>query len=815
MNHFINVILPIPLPQLFTYKITEAESTFLQVGMRVAVPFGKSKIYTAIVATIHQEEPTAYKAKDIFQILDDELIVTKNQLKHWQWIANYYMCSLGEVLRSALPSAFLLESETLVLKNENFDIEAPLTDDEFLIVEALEHQAILPIKKISDILDKKRVLPILNKLLLKEAIILKEEIVEQYRPKLVKYVRLNSLYEDEAKLQELLDTLSRAAQQRNAVLSYFSMNASTKKPIKQDELKKVSKVSSSVIKVLVEKNIFEIYTIQTDRVNFEDAKAIFKELNEFQETAYQEVNENFAQKDVVLLHGITSSGKTEIYVKLIHEVLQQNKQVLYLVPEIALTTQLITRLQQYFGNKIAVFHSKYSLNERVEVWNNILHNSDKAQLVLGARSSVFLPFSKLGLIIVDEEHETSYKQFDPAPRYHARDASIVLANLHKAKVLLGSATPSLESYYNTQQNKYGLVELNRRFGNVLLPEIELVDIKEGYRKKRMKGHFSERLLVLIQEALEEKEQVILFQNRRGYSPVVECKACGVSPQCPNCDVSLTYHKLRNELQCHYCGFNNTMPKTCAACGSPALDTKGFGTEQIELELQELFPTYKVGRMDLDTTRGKYGYQKIIGAFQAQEIDILVGTQMLSKGLDFENVSLVGVLNADNMLNFPDFRAHEKSFQLLVQVSGRAGRAKKRGKVAIQTFNPYHQILQQVTTTDFTTMYKEQLHERHQYKYPPLLRMVKITLKHKEYMKVNSGADWLSKSLYNTFGDAVLGPTSPAVSRIRNQYIKTILIKLPQNKSIKQSKSIIQKIKNSFQSIADFRPIRFNVDVDAY
>ena len=815
MNHFINVILPIPLPQLFTYKITEAESTFLQVGMRVAVPFGKSKIYTAIVATIHQEEPTVYKAKDIFQILDDELIVTKNQLKHWQWIANYYMCSLGEVLRSALPSAFLLESETLVLKNENFDIEAPLTDDEFLIVEALEHQAILPIKKISDILDKKRVLPILNKLLLKEAIILKEEIVEQYRPKLVKYVRLNSLYEDEAKLQELLDTLSRAAQQRNAVLSYFSMNASTKKPIKQDELKKVSKVSSSVIKVLVEKNIFEIYTIQTDRVNFEDAKAIFKELNEFQETAYQEVNENFAQKDVVLLHGITSSGKTEIYVKLIHEVLQQNKQVLYLVPEIALTTQLITRLQQYFGNKIAVFHSKYSLNERVEVWNNILHNSDKAQLVLGARSSVFLPFSKLGLIIVDEEHETSYKQFDPAPRYHARDASIVLANLHKAKVLLGSATPSLESYYNTQQNKYGLVELNRRFGNVLLPEIELVDIKEGYRKKRMKGHFSERLLVLIQEALEEKEQVILFQNRRGYSPVVECKACGVSPQCPNCDVSLTYHKLRNELQCHYCGFNNTMPKTCAACGSPALDTKGFGTEQIELELQELFPTYKVGRMDLDTTRGKYGYQKIIGAFQAQEIDILVGTQMLSKGLDFANVSLVGVLNADNMLNFPDFRAHEKSFQLLVQVSGRAGRAKKRGKVAIQTFNPYHQILQQVTTTDFTTMYKEQLHERHQYKYPPLLRMVKITLKHKEYMKVNSGADWLSKSLYNTFGDAVLGPTSPAVSRIRNQYIKTILIKLPQNKSIKQSKSIIQKIKNSFQSIADFRPIRFNVDVDAY
>jgi len=815
LNHFINVILPIPLQQLFTYKITEAESTFLQVGMRVAVPFGKSKIYTAIVASIHQNEPTAYTAKEIFQILDDQPIVTENQLKHWQWVANYYMCSLGEVLRSSLPSAFLLESETLVLKNENFDSETSLTDDEFLIVEALEHQAILPIKKISDILDKKRILPIINELLTKKAIIIREEIVEQYKPKLVKYIRLNSLYNDADKLHDLLENLSRAVKQRSAVLSYFSLSAATKKPIKQEELKKASNVSSAVIKALAEKEIFEIYTQQTDRVNFEEATAQLKILNEFQKNAVQELREKFMHKDVVLLHGITSSGKTEIYVELINEVLKKNQQVLYLVPEIALTTQLITRLQQYFGNKIAVFHSKYSLNERVEVWNNILQNSDKAQLVLGARSSVFLPFSKLGLVIVDEEHETSYKQFDPAPRYHARDTAIVLANLHQGKVLLGSATPSLESYYNTQQKKYGLVELNRRFGNVLLPEIELVDIKEGYRKKRMKGHFSERLMLLIQEALAAKEQVILFQNRRGYSPVVECKTCGVSPQCPNCDVSLTYHKLRNELQCHYCGYNNAMPKTCSACGSPSLDTKGFGTEQIELELQELFPAFKVGRMDLDTTRGKYGYQKIIGAFQAQEIDILVGTQMLSKGLDFANVSLVGVLNADNMLNFPDFRAHEKSFQLLVQVSGRAGRAKKRGKVVIQTFNPYHQILQQVTTNDFATMYKEQLHERHQYKYPPLLRIVKITLKHKDYMKVSSGADWLSKSLYNTFGDAVLGPTSPAVSRIRNQYIKTILIKLPHNKPIKQSKQIIQKVKNSFQSITDFRPIRFNVDVDAY
>ena len=815
MNYFINVILPIPLQQLFTYSITEAEKDFLQEGMRVAVPFGKSKIYTAIVAEIHQNEPTAYTAKEIFQILEDSPIITKTQLKHWQWIANYYMCSLGEVLRSALPSAFLLESETQVVKNKNFEQEKPLTDDEFLILEALDHQEVLPIQKISDILDKKRVLPILNDLLKKEAIVLREEIIEQYTPKLIKYIRLNERYNNQEELSELLEELSRANQQRNAVMTYFSLHGSTKKPIMQKQLKEVSKVSSGVIKALVEKEIFEIYTIQTDRVNFKDATETLKELTDFQEECYDKLNNSFDKHNVVLLHGITSSGKTEIYVKLIDDVLKQGKQVLYLVPEIALTTQLINRLQKYFGNKIAVFHSKYSLNERVEVWNNILNNSDKAQLILGARSSLFLPFSELGLIIVDEEHETSYKQFDPSPRYHARDAAVILANLHKTKVLLGSATPSLESYYNTQEKKYGLVELNRRFGNVMLPEIELVDIKEGYRKKRMTGHFSERLLFLINEALDDKEQVILFQNRRGYSPIVECKSCGVSPQCPNCDVSLTYHKFKGELQCHYCNYSRNMPNTCQACGSPTLDTKGFGTEQIELELHELFPNHKVGRMDLDTTRGKYGYHKIIDAFQSREIDILVGTQMLSKGLDFDNVSLVGVMNADNMLNFPDFRAHEKSFQLLVQVSGRAGRAKKRGKVAIQTFNPYHQILQQVTTNDYATMYKEQLYERHQYKYPPLLRMVKITLKHKDYIKVNLGADWLYKSLYNTFGTNILGPTSPSISRIRNQHIKTILIKLPQDKSINLSKAVIQKIKNSFQSIADFRPIRFNVDVDSY
>ncbi len=807
--------MPIPLQKLFTYQITLAEAEFLQVGMRVAVPFGKTKIFTGLVFSIHQEEPTAYKAKEIHQILDDEPIVAVRQLKHWQWIADYYMCSLGDVLRAAIPTAFLLESETLVIKNETFQQEDILTDDEYLIYEALQHQSVLKIQEISKILNKKGVLSVINQLIDKGVVVLKEEIFQQYKPKLIKYIRLNEEYKNQESLSQLLENLTRAKKQRKVILSYFSFQAQTQKPVKLKTLKEVSNASSAIINALVEKDIFEVYTIQTDRILFDKETNGLKELSVEQNTALAQIDASFKKFDVSLFHGITSSGKTEIYAHLIQKALDEKKQVLYLLPEIALTTQIISRLQVFFGDRISVFHSKYSINERVEVWNNLLHTKSKAQIILGARSSVLLPFSNLGLIIVDEEHETSFKQFDPSPRYHARDAAIVLAKIHQAKVLLGSATPSVESFYNTQQKKYGYIKLDRRFGNVLLPEVELVDIKEKHRKKRMNGHFSDRLLTLIQEALENKEQVILFQNRRGYSPIVECTTCGVAPQCPNCDVSLTFHKYRNELRCHYCGYHRSLPKTCPACENPTLDTKGFGTEQIEIELQGLFPEAKIGRMDLDTTRGKYGYQKIITAFQEQEIDILVGTQMLTKGLDFNNVTLVGVLNADNLLNFPDFRAHERSYQLMVQVSGRAGRAKKRGKVAIQTFNPHHQILQQVTTNSYDEMYKDQINERHTFHYPPLIRLVKITLKHKDFTKVNNASEWLGKSLKNNFHENVLGPTSPAISRIRNLHIKTLLIKLPKNRSIKQSKEIIQNIKNSFQSIGEFRSVRFIVDVDNY
>ena len=812
--HFIDVILPIPITKAFTYRITEAEADFLKVGMRVAVEFGKSKIYTGLVYKLHNTPPVAYEAKEIFQILDETSLITDVQLKHWEWISTYYMCSLGEVMRAALPSAFLLESETIIILNEVLEDESDLTDDEFLIYEALQHHTQLTIFQVIDILGKKTVLPIINSLIDKKVVVVKEQIYEQYKPKLVKYIRLAQEYSSDHVLPVLLEELGRAKKQREVILTYFQL-LTDKKPIKKSYLKETSGVSDAVIKALVDKGIFEEYELQKDRVSFDKASDQVKSLSEFQQKAYDEIRTSFKEHSTTLLHGVTSSGKTEIYVKLIQEQLEKGKQVLYLLPEIALTSQIIERLQKYFGGSLSVFHSKYSVNERVEVWNNTLQNKPKAQLVLGARSSMLLPFSNLGLIIVDEEHESSYKQFDPAPRYHARDASIVLGHLHKAKVLLGSATPSVETFYNAQQNKYGLVTLDRRFGDVLMPEIELVDIKEKYRKKRMTGHFSDRLLKLMEEALAEKEQIILFQNRRGYSPVIECETCGVAPQCPMCDVSLTYHQHRSELRCHYCGYRQAKPHNCGACGSEKLNTKGFGTEQIELELKELFPNHAIGRMDLDTTRGKNGYQKIIGKFKAREIDILVGTQMLSKGLDFDNVTLVGVLNADNMLNFPDFRAHERSYQMLTQVSGRAGRNKKRGKVAIQTFNPYHQILQQVSTNSYGQMYKEQLDDRWQFHYPPFYRLIKITLKHKDYVRVDQGADWLGISLTSIFKDNVLGPTVPAVSRIRNQYIRNITIKIPQKQSLKATKEQITRVQNAFQAVKEFRSIRLNIDVDSY
>ncbi len=812
---FINVILPLALPTLFCYKINQEEAAILKPGMRVAVEFGKRKIYTTLVHELHQNKPLNYEAKEIHQIIDEKPLVDAKQLKHWEWIADYYMCTLGEVFKAAIPSSFLLESETILIKNDAFIDENSLTPDEFLIYEALENHQQLPIDTLTSLVGKKKVLPLIRLLIEKNAIILKEEIQEVYKPKLEKYIRLHPQWEVEGKLEIIFNLVKNAVKQREALMTYFSIKLATQKPIKFKNLAEAANCSVAVLNAMGEKELFEIYQLQIDRVNFDNVVEEQKSLTETQIIAFDQIKNSFETFPVVLLQGVTGSGKTEIYVKLIQEQLNLKQQILYLLPEIALTTQIIQRLKKYFGNKISVYHSKYTLNERVEVWNNVLNTRDTAQIVVGVRSSIFLPFSNLGLIIVDEEHEPSYKQVEPSPRYHARNASIVLAKIHKAKVLLGSATPSLESFQNSNEQKYGFVSLNNRFGDVQMPEVELVNLKEMHRKKRMNGLFSERLIEMINNALIQKEQIILFQNRRGYAPLMVCKTCGVTPQCIQCDVSLTYHKFSKELKCHYCGYTQKVTNSCIACGSSAIDFIGFGTEQIENEIQALFPDAKVARMDYDTTKGKHSYEQILEQFQQQEIDILVGTQMLSKGLDFNNVSLVGVLNADSLLNFPDFRAHERSFQLLVQVSGRAGRAQKRGKVVIQTYNPGHPIIQQVAANDYLKMSEEQLKERNQFHYPPYFKTINIILKHKNKLMLDEGTDWLSTALKNTFGNQVLGPTTPVISKIRNKYIKQLLLKIPPNQSLLKTKSAIQQIKSSFLSIAAFRTIQLIIDVDQY
>jgi len=815
---FIDVILPIPLKQAFTYSVNKDEAAFLQPGMRVAVPFGKSKIYTAIVYQVHNVPPPGYETKDIDQILDETPIVTALQLKHWEWMASYYMCTLGEVIRAALPSAFLLESETLITLSERVeDIdETSFTDTEFLVYEALQHQPSLYINDIRSILDRSNVVGVLQSLFEKKIIDIASEIQEKYTPKIRRYVKLSTTYTSEAALSELLDSLSRAPKQKEVLMHLFQLSAEQKKPVDTIQLQKKSGTSSAVINTLIQKGIFEAYHLQKDRVNYEgDAPTQIKQLSEAQQIAYSEIKEAFLKHQVTLLHGVTSSGKTEVYVRLIEEQINEGKQVLYMLPEIALTTQLISRLQIYFGDRISVFHSKYSLNERVEVWNNVLEGKSKAQLVIGARSSLFLPFRNLGLIILDEAHEPSFKQYSPSPRYHARDSAVVLGNLHQAKILMGSATPSLESYHNAQQDKYGLVELKKRFGNVKMPKIELVDIQDKHRRKLMTGHFSDVLLAGIKETLNEGEQVILFQNRRGYSPVVSCKTCGTTPQCSNCDVSLTFHQYKNELRCHYCGYHMAMQLSCMACGNDTLDTKGFGTEQIESELKALFPKHTIARMDQDTTRGKNAYRKLIDRLENEEIDILVGTQMLAKGLDFRNINLVGVMNADNLLNFPDFRAHERSFQLLQQVSGRAGRTEKQGRVLIQTFNPLHQILQQVSSHDYKAMYDEQLQERRQYKYPPFYRTIKVTFKDRNFNKMHKASIWFGRALEQQLGEHVLGPETPPVGRIRNQFISHLLIKIPKQQSLAKTKKFVLGVQRSFHSIKEFSSVKVLVDVDNY
>ena len=814
MHFFIDVLLPLPLPKPFTYWVTEEEYNFLTPGFRVGVPFGKSKMYTGIIYAKHQVAPQTYEPKTIEVILDDHPVVTNEQIRLWEWMSAYYLCSMGSVLRAALPSALLLTSETLIRKNNEVEVkEDHLSDDEYLIYEALDKKT-LTVDEIRKIVERKQIFPLIQSLLEKDLIQSYQELKEKFKPKRVRYVQIVEAYRADQKLEQLFEVLNKAPKQSALLLGIYSIEPRLEQWTKASLLLKQTGSTSAALKTLLDKGYVSESFFEEDRIPY--VPSTFKseiKLSLKQKEAFDSLEKQFKNHDVVLLEGVTSSGKTEVYFDLMEQVLAKNKQVLYLLPEISLTSQMIHRLQDRFGSKVVVYHSKFSIHERVEVWNNIIKKQEKAQIILGARSSVLLPFRDLGLIIVDEEHESSFKQFDPAPRYHARDTAIVLGKTQGAKVLLGSATPSIETRFNVERKKYGYAQLKARFGGILMPRIECIDLKEAHRKKEMTGFFSKELITAIKSVLENNKQVILFQNRRGYAPVMECFTCGHIPQCTNCDVTLTYHQYNQQLRCHYCGYHIAKPISCSACGSNSLNVKGMGTQQIEEQVNELFPEYQVARMDWDSTRGKRSFDNIIDSFTQGKVQILVGTQMLTKGLDFKNVALVGVLNADPLLNFPEFRAHERSFQMLSQVAGRSGRFKEQGQVLIQSYTPEHPVLLQVINNDYEKLFSTQLRERKEYQYPPFFRLIRITLKSKDYYQVDQASQWLVNALNLSLQGSVLGPVDPTIARVRNLYHKQLLIKFLDNASRNKVKEIVVSSLKSFEAIGAYRSIRVSIDVD--
>ena len=813
---FVEVILPLAIAKNYTYRVPFEMNSAVAIGKRVVVQFGKSKLYTAIVASIGNLAPEKYQAKYIIELLDDRPVVTDLQLQFWHWMAEYYMCNKGEVMSAALPSALKLASETRIMLNKGFEFDkTALHDKEFLIVEALGIQPELTVSDIIKLLGQKTVMPVLKLLFEKNIINISEDINERYKPRMRAFITLNPIYHDQDNLKELFTILEkRAPKQADAVLAYIKLSRH-QKTISKNELVEESGAGAASIKSLIEKEIFIVEEKNVSRLyDAEEDDYDTFQLSEQQAGVLVNIKEEFKQKDVTLLHGVTSSGKTQVYIRLIEEMIAAGKQVLYLLPEIALTTHIIERLRLYFGANIGVYHSRFNDNERVEVWKKVLNNEYK--VILGARSAVFLPFGDLGLIVVDEEHETSYKQFDPAPRYNARDAAIFLANMHTAKVLLGSATPSFESYYNARVHKYGFASLTERYGGVQLPVIEVVSIAEETKRKTIQSHFTSVLMTDIKNALDKKEQVILFQNRRGYAPILMCKICAYTPKCINCDVSLTYHKSSGKLHCHYCGYKEDAPQVCPACGSTHLEYKGFGTEKVEDELALLLPEARIARMDLDTTRSRNSLQNILNDLEEKKIDILVGTQMVAKGLDFSDVTVIGIINADSLLKFPDYRANERSFQMLAQVSGRAGRRGKQGKVVIQTYDPAHRVIKQVIENDYNDLYFTEMEERRSFKYPPFYRIINIDVKHKDPETVYHQSAYLAIELRKHFGDRVIGPEFPLIARIRNYYIRSIMLKFERDGiSVNKAKSIIRDVITQFQTTKLSKGSIIQPDVDPY
>ncbi len=830
MIDVVKILLPLPLNTTFTYIVPNNLLKDVTIGKRAIVPFGQKKFYSGIIVSSYQidQQTIDYELKEVVAIVDDNPIINEINLKFWNWISDYYFASIGNVMNNALPSLFKVASETFLVVNPNFDGNiSDFTDEMLDFFDLVKNNDKLTVDKAVESIDIKGAYKILDKLITLGAIELSEEIHNPYKPKYEDYISINNKYNDNKSLQALFNTLEkRAFKQLEFLLTYFQLA-----PPFDDKFPQVPKSliykhlggsNSAVLKALKDKGIIDVTTRKVSRLeNFNSNDTIENIiLTNHQQKALDSINTLFKDKKTVLLHGITSSGKTEIYFKLINEALKKKQQILFLVPEIALTTQLVDRTVKYFGDKVGVYHYKFNHHQRIEIWNKVLENNNNPDkgynIVIGARSSLFLPFNRLGLVIVDEEHDTSYKQIDMEPRYNARDSAVYLAHLFKANVILGSATPSIESYYNAITNKFGLVTLTERYGGVQMPEISIVDMKKEIITKDKPAEFSVYLLEQISKALENKQQVILYQNRRGFSLRLQCKVCGWIPQCNQCDVSLTYHKFFNQMRCHYCGYHTSIPFRCPNCNSDQLSMKGFGTEKVEEALLHYFPDAVIKRMDLDSTRRKNAFAQIISEFSKKKIDILVGTQMIIKGLDFNNVALVGVVNVDNLLYFPDFRSNERAFQHIVQVSGRAGRRNIQGKVVLQTSSPDHPAVQLASTNNYEQMVENELKERKKYIYPPYCRLIDIKLKHKDYKVLNEGSIKFKEILKKHFQtQIVLGPEYYFIPRIKNNYIQCILIKIRRNTSLNETRQNLTKSLNEFRQLGNYKNIKITTDVDPY
>lgn len=812
---YIQIILPLALPTEYTYIVPVELCDHIKIGIRVEVSL-KKKLYSGLVhKTYHSEYLEGHKL--IISIIDEEAIVNQEQIQMWEWMAQYYCCTLGEIMIAALPSALKLSSETKISLNRGIGEDLIFENDKMHIIrEALLHQEDMTIADLQSMLDQKTVYPLIKRMIEENAIVLREDFGERgYKPKFATFLSLHDDFvgQREEGFADVLRLLKRSEQQSNAFLTFAELTEDTPVVAKASVMQE-SGVSSQVIHQLIKKGILETQQLEISRLKPRSSyKNHTSSLSVKQEAVKSEIQTYFKHGNVMLLHGVTGSGKTKIYIELIREVLENQGQALFLLPEIGLTAQMVERIEYEFGEKVWFYHSRMNMNEKVELWQKI--KTDSA-VILGARSSIFLPFFKLDLIIVDEEHDSSYKQQDPNPRYNARDVAIYMSSIFRSKILLGSATPSLESLHNAQSQKYGYTTLEERFGESKLPEISIVDLKIESKENRIKHHFSETLLQSIGDKLAKKEQVLIFQNRRGYAPTMKCYQCGWHAECPNCDISLTVHQFIEELRCHYCSHRSHLPKSCVVCGNRNLVLMGFGTEKIEEKLKELIPHARIARMDYDTVKSKAKYHQILTDVKNQNVDILVGTQMITKGLDFENITLVGVLNADLLLNFPDFRASERAFQLLTQVSGRAGRKDKLGEVMIQLYQTSHPVIEEVLNDDFKTFSERELSERSKFVYPPYCRLIALTIKHKNNMVVERASIHLANVLKGRLGSRIYGPTVPGVARLRNYYLRSILIKIEKSrKVIHQVKTILTESIIDIKSIEGFKSIRVIIDVDPY